>query len=865
MIEWGFEYLADRLGIRRRHVMFGLVVLLLCALVTGWYIYEKNWVITGTKRTGGSQKVLTLALNGGESAVQQMSQEIRSSILETPMAAASAQSAAQSLSGESAERSNPQNAAEQSAFAASDNTPNAAAAAGATSSFKPSVSRAAAKVEAGEARAETSQSMRAASTQSVAQQASGMNAARSTPQDTTAQSAAAESASTSSPASATGVGSSLAPSVSAATAKVESGRARAETSQKMALASEQSAAQSALKSNAARSNPQDASAQSASASSSASPNSASASGANALLTPSTSSARAVESAVASRRARAEASQKMVSASAQSMSQSASGMNTSRSSPQTSAAQSAASANSAAASGIASTTGANVAFTPSTSGARAATSGVRSNGARSEASQSMSGVTSQSLAQASGNAQGTARNSPAGSTGRAAGSASAHTPSASVSGAGTSGAFSPSVSGIRASVSGVRSNVARAEAGRLITGAPKQTFAQAPSRTLGTVRVSPALMFRRVTASARARSPSASVVGTGASGTFTPSVSGVVSNAAVALVGRATATLTKPTPRAGTSRLGGDIANTDQVMAQVNTQLMSRPVSFVSTRSRPNSAFQPRTVSPVLTVEAAVPDQSNSHTAFVPTASPVHRTVPTLEEVRPTPPVILAKMSPPVEINRPRSGPEIAEPKSTKPEETKTDLEIFRTQGFKTRTEGMGKNFVFIIDKSGSMSQDNRLGGAREALARTLEKLEPDENYYIYFFDDKTVGMEEGRLLKATPANISSTGRWVDSLSPRGYTNPRDALTGAFDKLKPSTIWLLSDGKFSSVKHVKRGNKTRLVSLPSVLKMIRKLNVAENVRINTIGFAASQSQVDASLKDIAEENGGTYKFIRTGVE
>jgi len=398
----------------------------------------------------------------------------------------------------------------------------------------------------------------------------------------------------------------------------------------------------------------------------------------------------------------------------------------------------------------------------------------------------------------------------------------------------------------------------------MTGSPTQTFAQAPARVLGTARVSPAVMFRRATASASARSPSASVVGTGASGTFAPSVSGVVRNAAVAAVGQpATGTLPKLPPRVGTSRLGSDTVNTDQVMVQVNTQLMSRPVSFVSTRSRPNSAFQPRTVSPVLTVEGVVPDQQNASTVFVPTASPVHRTVPTLEEVRPTPPIKVAKMSPPVEINQFRNGPEIVEPKSANPKKQKTDLEIFRTQGFKTRTEGRGKNFVFIIDKSGSMSQDNRLAGARQALARTLEKLESDENYYIYFFDDKTVGMEAGRLLKATPANISSTGRWVDSLSPRGYTNPRDALTGAFGELNPSTIWLLSDGKFSSVKHVKRGNKTRLVPLPSVLKMIRKLNGSRNVRINTIGFAASQSQVDASLEDIAEENGGTYKFIRTG--
>ena len=265
------------------------------------------------------------------------------------------------------------------------------------------------------------------------------------------------------------------------------------------------------------------------------------------------------------------------------------------------------------------------------------------------------------------------------------------------------------------------------------------------------------------------------------------------------------------------------------------------------------------------METGLPEQANAPRTLVPTTNiVVRRSVPTLEEVIPAPsPVVVTAVTPPVEINQPRSEPEIVEAKSVKPKPEMTDLEIFRTEGFKTRTEGKGKNFVFIIDKSGSMSQDDRLSGAKQALARTLEKLKSDENYFIYFFDDETVEMEEENLLVATPTNISDTGRWVNSMSSSGFTNPRDALVGAFDKLKPSTIWLLSDGKFSSFKHVKNGNKTRLIGLPSVLKVIRKLNVVRNVRINTIGFAARQNQVDASLKDIAEENGGTYKFIQTG--
>ena len=85
LIEWGFESLADRLGIQRRHVLFGLFVLLISSLVTGWYIYEKNWVVMSKRQGGRNEQQMTISLNGEDSAVQEMSKQIRESILDTPM------------------------------------------------------------------------------------------------------------------------------------------------------------------------------------------------------------------------------------------------------------------------------------------------------------------------------------------------------------------------------------------------------------------------------------------------------------------------------------------------------------------------------------------------------------------------------------------------------------------------------------------------------------------------------------------------------------------------------------------------------------------------------------------------------------
>ena len=163
LIEWGFESLADRFGIQRRHIFFGVFVLFLMTLCTLWYIYEKNWVVVSTRKGIRSEQQMTISLDGEESAVQEMSNDIRNNILDTPMAAAaSSSSMAQSAANRNAQRSDPQNAASTSQSASGSTASSAApssAGAASTASFAPSASQANASVMAGQARSETSQTM----------------------------------------------------------------------------------------------------------------------------------------------------------------------------------------------------------------------------------------------------------------------------------------------------------------------------------------------------------------------------------------------------------------------------------------------------------------------------------------------------------------------------------------------------------------------------------------------------------------------------------------------------------------------------------------------------------------------------------
>ena len=90
------------------------------------------------------------------------------------------------------------------------------------------------------------------------------------------------------------------------------------------------------------------------------------------------------------------------------------------------------------------------------------------------------------------------------------------------------------------------------------------------------------------------------------------------------------------------------------------------------------------------------------------------------------------------------------------------------------------------------------------------------------------------------------------MNPGGTTNPLGAISGAFTHIQPDTIWILTDGHFNCLG---RG--------AAVKRLINELNVGNRITVNTIGFQRNPEGVDAVLSAIAQENGGTYFFSRSG--
>jgi TPR repeat protein len=163
------------------------------------------------------------------------------------------------------------------------------------------------------------------------------------------------------------------------------------------------------------------------------------------------------------------------------------------------------------------------------------------------------------------------------------------------------------------------------------------------------------------------------------------------------------------------------------------------------------------------------------------------------------------------------------------------------------TASKGNRLVFVIDKSSSMKartgKENRLDKAKRELKRTLQALSPNMEFFIYFYDGVELPMPGGKLLKATPENISKASKWIDTVGCNGGTQPMTALRGAFN-LKAQTIWLLTDGVFSG---------------SNVANGVRTANAKLRARINTVAFIERSGE--KALKQIAAESGGTYRFVR----
>lgn len=164
-------------------------------------------------------------------------------------------------------------------------------------------------------------------------------------------------------------------------------------------------------------------------------------------------------------------------------------------------------------------------------------------------------------------------------------------------------------------------------------------------------------------------------------------------------------------------------------------------------------------------------------------------------------------------------------------------------------EDVGKSFVWVIDRSASMSHRNAIGLAINEIINNLGNLDDDTKFQVIFYHTEfdLIPSQGGNLLPASRANIEKTKDFLSKMTASGGTNHNPALLAAF-KLQPEVIYFLTDADMMTAQDVESLTKANRRSRPPAT-------------IHTIEFGAGPAvAIDKPLRQLARENDGTYSYV-----
>ena len=168
-------------------------------------------------------------------------------------------------------------------------------------------------------------------------------------------------------------------------------------------------------------------------------------------------------------------------------------------------------------------------------------------------------------------------------------------------------------------------------------------------------------------------------------------------------------------------------------------------------------------------------------------------------------------------------------------------------------ERQDATLIYVIDVSGSMERENRLGLVKRSLHLLLDELRPGDEVGIVIY-----GSRGQILLPVTSAKAKDDiMAAIDRLSPSGSTNAEEGLKLAYqmaaEAMRPGRITrliLCSDG----VANV--GN----TGPDSILQQVRAY-VDDGVTLSTVGFGMGNYN-DVLMEQLADNGDGNYYYVDT---
>ncbi len=161
--------------------------------------------------------------------------------------------------------------------------------------------------------------------------------------------------------------------------------------------------------------------------------------------------------------------------------------------------------------------------------------------------------------------------------------------------------------------------------------------------------------------------------------------------------------------------------------------------------------------------------------------------------------------------------------------------------------------TFVIDVSGSMRRENRLGLVKKALRLLVDELRPTDAVSIVVYGSRAQVILEPTSAENAPTILAA----IDRLQPGGSTNAEEGLRLGYEMAarayRPGAInrvILLSDG----VANVGRTGPD------SILAVIRD-QVAQGVTLSTVGVGMGNYN-DVLMEQLADNGNGNYAYVDT---
>lgn len=161
------------------------------------------------------------------------------------------------------------------------------------------------------------------------------------------------------------------------------------------------------------------------------------------------------------------------------------------------------------------------------------------------------------------------------------------------------------------------------------------------------------------------------------------------------------------------------------------------------------------------------------------------------------------------------------------------------------------NFVFMVDVSGSMDHDSKLGLLKRCLSTLVDNLRPTDRVSIITYASKV-----DKILESTPVSqASKIKRAINRLNARGSTNGGAAMKMAYDEALHNFV---EGGNNRVIMGTDGDFNVGVTSTDALLEMVQ--NYADKgIYLTVCGFGSGNLN-DSMMETISNKGNGTYEFI-----